>query len=257
MGNTRLRARSRLGKYRILARIVEGGVGTVYAAFDTIEGVRVALKVASPDARPRAQDQLKSEIRIAARLEHPNILRLRNADEIDGRLVLAYPLGIESLADRMRRRMAVASALDIFDQVLDALSYAHARRIFHGDIKPDNVILFDGGHACLCDFGLARVTDRTFAASGSGTIGFMAPEQALGRPSLRSDVFAAGLLLYRMMAGELPEWPYRWPLPRHARVKRKLGADGVEVVRRALEIHARKRYANAGAMLRAFRRAMQ
>ena len=255
MGTAKLRARARVGKYRILARIVDGGAGTVYVATDTVEGVRVALKITSLDARPGAVEQLRSEIRVAARLEHPNILRLRNADEIDGRLVLAYPLGVESLADRMRRRMAVASALGVFEQVMEALAHAHSKRIFHGDIKPDNVILFEGGHACLCDFGLARVADRSFAASGSGTIGFMAPEQALGRPSLRSDVFAAGLLLYRMMAGELPAWPFQWPLPRHARVKRKLGPEGVEVLRRALEIHARKRYANADVMLRAFRRA--
>jgi serine/threonine-protein kinase len=251
----KLRVRSRLGKYRILARLNEGAVGTVYAAFDTIEGVHVALKVAPPDASADALAQLRSEIRYATRLLHPNVLRLRNADEIGGRLVLAYPLGRESLADRLRRRMAVSMAVDLFEQVLEALAHAHTEGVFHGDVKPDNVILFDGGVACLADFGLARVAPRTVAASGEGTIGFMAPEQALGRPSIRSDVFAAGLLLYRLMSGDLAEWPYRWPLPRHAKVKRKLGVEGMEILRRSLEIHQRKRYASAGAMLRAFRRA--
>ena len=251
----KLRVRSRVGKYRILARLGEGGIASVFEAFDTVEGVRVALKVAAEDAPPVALAQLRSEIKIASRLDHPNILRLRNADEIGGRLVLAYPLGIESLADRLRRRIAVDRALDLFEQVMEALSYAHGKRVFHGDIKPDNVILFDEGHACLADFGLARIADRTILASGSGTIGFMAPEQALGRPSLRSDVFAAGLLLYRMMSGTLAEWPYRWPLPRHGRVKRKLGPERMDVLRRALEVNHRRRYPNADAMLRAFLRA--
>ena len=251
----RLRVRSRVGKYRILARLGDGGIASVYEAFDTVEGVRVALKVAAEDAPSVALAQLRSEIKIGLRLDHPNILRLRNADEIDGRLVLAYPLGIESLADRLRRRIAVRNALDLFEQVMEALAYAHGKRVFHGDIKPDNVILFEDGHACLADFGLARIADRTILASGSGTIGFMAPEQALGRPSIRSDVFAAGLLIYRMMSGHVAEWPYRWPLPHHSKVKRKLGADRMDVLRRALEVNHRRRYPNAESMLRAFIRA--
>ncbi len=249
-----LRVRSRFGKYRIVSRLGDGGFSTVYSAFDTVQGVQVALKVpynGSPD--DFAIQRLRNEIRLAERLRHPNILPIRNADVVEGHLIAAYPLGEESLASRLQRRIAVTRALDFFEQMLEALAYAHGLRVMHLDVKPDNVILFPSGIARLCDFGLAKSCDHTAVASGSGTIGYIAPEQAMGRPSFRSDVFSAALVLYRMLAGDVPEWPYKWPLPGHARLRRKISPALMDLLRRSLLVDHRKRPANAGAMLRAYR----
>jgi serine/threonine protein kinase len=251
----RLRARTRLGKYRILGLIAAGGFADVYRAYDTVEGVPVALKI--PNEHPVSSDVLsnfRKEIRLTARLEHPNILPVKNADVIEGRLVVACPLGEESLADRLTRRMARETVLVYGEQLLAALAYAHERRIAHCDVKPDNVILFPNHRIRLGDFGLARITLKTVIASGSGTLGYMAPEQAMGRPSVRSDVFSAGLVIYRMLAGKVPEWPFQWPLPRHDVLVRKATPALVRLLRTALQVDHRKRFANAGEMLERYRR---
>lgn len=107
----------------------------------------------------------------------------------------------------------------------------------------------------LMDFGIAKVTRNTVDASGSGTIGYLAPEQALGRPSMRSDVFSLGLVLYRMFTGVLPGWPFAWPLDGSDRLKRRIHPQMIAVLQRAIRLEPRKRYANAGQMLTAFRRA--
>lgn len=251
----KLRARSRLGKYRILNTIGEGGFSKVYRAQDTVEGVQVALKVPLASAtNSDTLEQIKKEIQVSARLEHPNILPVKNADVIDGLLVVAYPLGTESLADRLTRRVGRPAILSFTDQLLAGLAYAHSRRVLHCDIKPDNIILFADGRLRLGDFGLARISFKTIAASGSGTLGYMAPEQAMGRPSQRSDVFSAGLVIYRMFTGKVPEWPFGWPGPGHAALMRK-GTPGLaRMLRRALHLDQRKRFANAEEMHARFRR---
>ncbi len=250
-----LRARSRLGKYRILSTIGEGGFSKVYCALDTIEGVEVALKVPTESiASSDTLAQFRKEIRLSSRLEHPNILPLKNADVIDGLLVLAYPLGDESLADRLTRRLGRPMILEFSEQLLSALAYAHARRIVHCDVKPDNVILFPEGRIRLGDFGLARISLKTIIASGSGTLGYMAPEQAMGRPSPRSDVFSAGLIMYRMFTGKVPEWPFQWPLRGHGALAKKATPGIVNLIRRALHVDQRKRFHNAEEMYASFRR---
>lgn len=252
-----LRARGRIGKYRLVRRLGEGGFAQVWMANDAIEGISVALK--APLSGPLSQDTLaalRREIRLTARLDHPNILKIKNADFIDGHLVVAYPAAERSLADRIRHRINTAAAYDIQVQILEALAYAHSKRIIHCDVKPDNVLLFPGGVARLCDFGIARIALRTVAAgSGSGTIGYLAPEQAFGKPSFRSDVFSAGLILYRMLAGVLPEWPFKWPLPGFDRLERKVSPAMLKVLQRSLQLQSGRRFANAGKMLEAFRAA--
>jgi len=249
----RLRARSRLGKYRIVRYRDSGAFTDVYEAFDTIERIPVALKIPTKHGHGSdLQSAVLKEIRLTAGLDHPNILPVKNAEMIDGRLVIAYPLGIESLADRLVRRMAVTTALDLGRQMLDALAYAHHRRVLHLDVKPENIILFPDNRLRLADFGLARIALRTVRGSGSGTLGYMAPEQAMGRPSFRSDVFSAALILYRMLAGKLPEWPFAWPLPGMTRLRRNVPREFIEFLRRALYPSHRQRYANAGTMLAAF-----
>ena len=248
-----LRVGQRLGKYRLKRRLARGGFADVFEAFDTLEHVPVALKVPLAERLDAAQRaDFEREIRISARLEHPNILPLKNADYVDGLLAIAYPMGERNLNDRLAYRLSVKNALELAEQMLMALAHAHERRVIHCDVKPENLILFADGTLRLADFGLAKHSARTLQASSSGTVGYVAPEQAMGRPSARSDVFSAGLIVYRMLAGVLPEWPYRWPLEGHARLRRT-APDLVPFLQRALQLDARRRFRNAVQMLSAFR----
>ncbi len=243
-----LRAGTRLGKYKLGRRIGEGGFSVVYRARDTIEGIDVALKIPHALSGEDYDDLLK-EIRINVRLDHPNILGIKNATVADGRLVIAYPLADGTLADRLRYRMSGETALDIFEQLLVAVSYAHSHRVIHCDINPNNVLLY-GDTVKLSDFGLARIAMRTrvLNGSGSGTVGYIAPEQAMGRPSYRSDVFSLGLVAYRLFAGDLPAWPFTPPFPNIKRLRRRLSKEMVDFILKSIEVDERKRFTNAVTM---------
>jgi serine/threonine-protein kinase len=252
----RLRPRQKFGKFRIVRRIAQGGFADVYRAYDTVEGIHVALKIPHPYMiADRALDDFLKEVRITARLEHPNILHIKNAGFVEDQFVIVYPLGQKTLGDRMTARLSLAQALDFSEQMLEAVAFAHRKRVIHCDIKPDNFILFPGNKLKLSDFGIAKLASRfTMSASGSGTVGYVAPEQAMGRPSLRSDVFSLGLIIYRMISGQRPSWPFEWPLPGHDRLRRRTSPEFVAFLRRSLEVNARKRYATAAQMLSAFKR---
>lgn len=252
---SRLKIRGRLGKYRVEKRLAQGGFADVFQAYDTVEGIRVALKVPQQEIlTPAILEDFKKEVRLTARLDHPNILPIKNASYIDGHFVIACHLGQGTLADRLRRRLSLEKAFRYAEQVLAALAYAHSHRVLHCDVKPENILLFPGDRLRLTDFGLARISVRSLLASGSGTLGHMAPEQAMGRPSARSDVFSAGLLLYHMFAGELPDWPYIWPPPRYEQAKQRLHPDLLELMRKSLQLEPRRRFEDAEQMERALRR---
>lgn len=251
----RLRVRQRLGKYRIERRLAEGGFAAVYQAYDTIEGIRVALKIPTASfADAPSLDLFRREVRLTARLEHPNVCSIKDASIIDGRFVICTKLAQCSLSERLQRRISTTTALAYTDQMLEGLAHAHSKGILHCDIKPDNVLIFDDNHIRLTDFGIARVARRTVQASGSGTLGSMAPEQAMGKPSLRSDVFALGLVIHRLFAGNTPAWPFDWPFPNYRRLTEKLPMSMVAMLKKSLEVAPRRRYRDAVAMLEAFRK---
>jgi len=256
--NEVLRARQKLGKYRIERRLSDGPLATVYQAFDTIHGLRVALKI--PHRRMMDDYFLadfRKEVRMLAKLDHPNILPIQNACFIDGYFVISMPLGEDTLGARLQRRISTAKALDFTHQILRAVAHAHEERIIHCDIKPDNFILFPENVLRLADFGFSKLARRRIEASGSGTVGYVAPEQAMGRPVLASDVFSVGLVLYRMFAGTLPRWPYDWPPPGAARLRQKLHPEMVALIRRAIEVKPARRYRDGMRMLAAFERIRQ
>jgi serine/threonine protein kinase len=253
--NGSLRPRRMLGKYRIKRRVGAGAFATVYEAYDTIEGTRVALKIPHPDQLDKgALELIHREVRLTARLQHENILPLRNAMMIDGYFVIATPMGEQTLTDRLRYRLGPRTALSYTSQLLDALAYAHEHRVIHCDIKPDNVILFPEGRVRLADFGIARVAlrTRTIMGSGQGTVGYIAPEQAMGKLSFRSDVFSMGLMIYRMFAGALPEWPFDWPPPGYDRLRRSVSREFIAFIRRSIEVRERKRFRDGVHMQSAF-----
>ncbi len=250
-----LRRGSRLGKYKLLSTLGEGGFAKVYKARDEVEGREVALKVPHSAVVEGQLPDILREIRIMVRLDHPNILPILNADIIDDRPVIAYPLGVETLASRMQRRMSGDRALSIFEDLVAGAAYAHEHRVIHCDIKPANIILFDDGPAMLADFGIAKVTNSTgVLGSGSGTVGYLSPEQALGRPSFRSDVFSLGLIAYRLFSGQLPRWPYEWPPKGIQRLRSRLTRNMVDFIRRSIEVNERRRFANAARMQSAYDR---
>ncbi|MDJ0709305.1 MAG: serine/threonine-protein kinase [Woeseiaceae bacterium] len=248
-----LRARQKIGKYRILGRIASGPLADVYRAHDTVQNVKVALKVPRPDSNT-GEDEFLHEVRVATKLRHPNILSVLNASYIDEHFVIAMELGDESLADRIVRRTSTASKLELARQGLAALAYAHEHKIIHCDIKPENFILFAGNQLKLADFGFAKRCLRTLKASGSGTIDYIAPEQAMGRPKFQSDVFSMGLVLYRLFSGKLPEWPFEWPMSGHEKLEARVRPELIEMLRKAIQLDPAKRYRDAMQMQADFER---
>ncbi len=251
-----IKPKQKLGKYRVERRLGEGGFATVFRAMDTIEGVRVALKV--PHDRfvtPEVLDDFRHEVRVTAKLDHPNILPIKNAEFINGHFVIAFPLGQRTLSDRLQKRVSLTTALNFSEQMLDAVAHAHERRVIHCDIKPENFVVFPDNRLRLTDFGIAKVAMHTLRASGSGTIGYVAPEQAMGRPSFRSDVFSLGLIMIRLFSGNLPEWPFTWPPTGYRKMRGRLHADMIDLLRRATEVEPRKRFRDAVQMRDEFSRA--
>jgi eukaryotic-like serine/threonine-protein kinase len=244
-----LRMGTRLDKYRILRRLGAGGFATVYAARDIIEDRNVALKI--PEARfasnTQSMDDLQREVRIMARLDHPCVLPLKDARVIEGRFVMVFPLGEETLADRLTRRMSRNTALDYIVQMISAVAYAHEQSVLHRDIKPENFVIFTNQMIQLTDFGLARIETGSHDISASGTVGYAAPEQAMGRPSYRSDVFSLGLVIYRMLSGEMPEYPFE-SLPAFNKLRRGLSSEFVALIRKAIDPEPSKRFRDGMAM---------
>jgi serine/threonine protein kinase len=250
----RFRARQKLGKYRIEQRLATGPRADVYSAYDTIHGIRVALKITNPDIiEDNFLDEFRHEARLSSKMEHPNVLPVMNASFIDDYFVIAMRLGVETLADRMTRRMSAELALDFTTQAIAAVSHAHANKIIHCDVKPENFILFPGNRLRLSDFGFSKIALKTVKASGSGTLGYLAPEQALGRPMFQSDVFALGLVIYQLFSTELPEFPYQWPMPGYTRIRSKLRLRTIAWLKKALEFRHQDRYRNAVTMEKSFK----
>ena len=248
-----LRARQRLGKYVIERRLGEGGFAMVYQARDTIEGIRVALKIPHNYlVGDETLAEFRREAQLVAKLEHPNVLPLKSAQFIDGHFVIASIMGNMTLEDRLGKRISINTANCFSQQILAAVAYAHDERIVHCDVKPENFILFDGNRLRLTDFGVAQVAQKTLRGSGAGTLGYMAPEQAMGRPSFRSDVFALGLVLYRLYSGWLPEYPFQWPPAGYHDLQKKLARGHIDILRRAIELNPSKRFPDARAMTNAF-----
>jgi serine/threonine protein kinase len=200
--------------YRIEERIGRGGMGVVYRAEHLNLRRRAAVKIIAPDLAESEgfRERFTREARVAAALQHPNIVTVYDAGEVDGLLYLAmqYIEG-EDLAGVLRRerRLRPYRAIDVCRQVASALDAAHASGLIHRDVKPANVLI-EGRTAFLTDFGLTKRLEGTHAQltrAGDvvGTIHYVAPEQIEGRRvSARSDVYSLGCLFYHCLAGQVP-----------------------------------------------------
>lgn len=251
-----LRVGSRLGKYRLERRIGSGGFATVYAAIDTLLGIRVALKIPTANlVSPELLEEFRREARLTMKLDHPNIMPIRDATFIDGHFVIISPLGDKTLEDRLKKRIGFETAYDIIQQLLEAVAHAHEEGVIHCDVKPENILIFEDNRIRLADFGIAKAAQRTISGSGTGTVGYMAPEQAMGKPSARSDVFSIGLLAFRMFSGKWPEYPFTWPLPGAAQLRRRVHPDVIAIIRKSLAINPRQRFRDASQMLEEWKKA--
>ncbi len=215
---------SRLGPYEILGPLGGGGMGVVYRARDPRLSREVAVKVLPGSAAhdPERLHQLEREARLAGSLNHPNVLVVYDTGQQDGvPYVVSELLQGETLRARIESgTLTVRKAVEHAIGIARGLAAAHERGITHRDLKPDNVFVTRDGRVKILDFGLARHRevvsdgeqktpddssrgDSTNPATFVGTVGYASPEQASGRPAdHRSDIFALGLILYEMLAGE-------------------------------------------------------
>lgn len=269
-----------LGKYRLLERLGQGGMAQVYKAYQPDLDRFVAVKVLHPHltADDEFAERFRREARAIAALEHPHIVRIYDFDT-DGALaflVMEYLQG-SSLRERLRElerqseRMSLREVGRIVCALTDALDYAHRRGIVHRDLKPSNVLLTLDGRPVLTDFGIARMIDATLITESGGTLGtpaYMSPEQGQGQPGdARSDIYALGVLLYRLCTGRLPfdaDTPYAVilkhitaPLPAPRSLRPDLPEAVERVILKALAKKPEDRQQTAGELGQALQLAIE
>ncbi len=203
------------GRYEIVAEVGRGGMGVVYQAIDRELREDVAIKIVRSDlvrADTTLVDRLKSEIRLARKLTHPNVLRAFDLGEVDGTyyITMEYVRGV-TLLEMLDQRGALSpdATVALGVQLADALAVAHAAQIIHRDIKPANLLVEAHGTLKVMDFGLAKVVasegGHTQRGVAVGTPHYMAPEQLMGGDlDARADLFAVGVVLYECLTGRTP-----------------------------------------------------
>ena len=205
------------GRFRLEEQIGSGGMSTVYRAFDeTLERwVAIKLMHGALSGDPLQHERFRREARSVARLSHPHVVTVIDAGEDEGHpyIVFEYVEG-ETLKHRIRtlreqgRAMPVVEAVAYAIEVGRALSAAHAQRVIHRDVKPQNVMIDTEGRAKVTDFGIARtLDDGGLTATGRvlGTTDYVSPEQALGEDvGEQSDIYSLGICLYEMLTSEVP-----------------------------------------------------
>jgi serine/threonine protein kinase/tetratricopeptide (TPR) repeat protein len=202
-----------ISHYKILEKIGSGGMGVVYKALDTKLDRTVALKFLPPHLSINKEEKQRfiHEAKAAAALDHPHICNIHEIGETDdGQIFIAmgYYEGV-TLKDKIAcRPFPIADVIGIAIQVAEGLNKAHKKDIVHRDIKSANIIITEEGEAKILDFGLAKlrgVTKLTKEGTTLGTVAYMSPEQATGEAvDLRSDIWSLGVVLYEMIAGQLP-----------------------------------------------------
>jgi serine/threonine-protein kinase len=216
----------RIGPFRLLGLLGQGGMGVVYRAEDETQHCQVALKLLAPshagDDENRRRRLLR-EARAVAALNHPNLVVLHDVGEADGRVYIAMELvqGQNLAVFCGKGQVPIPEALTIMEQILRGLECAHNAGFVHRDIKPDNIMITDNGFVKVIDFGLAKrheqslpddelerakvITSLTERGSVLGTPSYMSPEQARGvAVDARADLFSCGVVLHEMLAGQRP-----------------------------------------------------
>jgi serine/threonine-protein kinase len=209
---TQLSERART-RYELVEELGRGAMGIVYRARDNELEEFVALKIL-PDnlsQNPEAVQRFRAEARAARRLAHPNIVRIHDIGEEQGRKYISMEFVKGSDLKRLlrqQRKLDIDKAVSIILPICDALDYAHRQGIVHRDIKPANIMLTEDGVAKLSDFGIAKALELTGETKTGAIIGtplYMSPEQVQGRPvDHRADIYSLGIMFYELLAGKPP-----------------------------------------------------
>ena len=257
-----------LGPYRLERLLGQGGFAWVFVGRDRA-GAATAIKVLKPRyaGDPQFEPRFRRESETAARLDHPNVIRIGPIARDGEHVYFTMDLCAESLSARIAREgpLPEAEILRIARDVARGLGYAHEQGIIHRDLKPDNVLLRTDGRAVLTDFGIARAVSNYAASTGInmtiGTPHYLSPEQAQGRPlDHRSDFYSLGVTLFKAAVGDLPFSSSDWfelarmhveePPPGLRGKRPDLSKRFERVVIKCLAKHPDDRYQNAAELLR-------
>jgi eukaryotic-like serine/threonine-protein kinase len=255
-------------RFRLEEKIGSGGMSTVYKAFDETLERWVAIKVLHADMlQDDAQlERFRREARAAARLAHPHVVTVIDAGEDDGRPFIVFEcVEGETLKERIRRlgRLPVAESIAYAIEIGRALMAAHAERIVHRDVKPQNVLIDPEGRAKVTDFGIARSLELdglTAAGRVLGTTDYVAPEQAIGDGATeQSDIYSLGVCLWEMLTGDVPfkgenqvavaMQHVRDPVPDVTQLRPDVSAVLASIVDRATRKELKNRYATVEEMV--------
>ncbi len=205
-----------LGRYHVMEPLGQGGMASVYKAFDTSLERNVAVKIIRTDKKEGTEQneflkRFQREAKALAQLDHPYILKVLDYGEQEGvpYLVMPFVQG-GTLKEKMGRPMPYREAAALLAPIAQALNYAHQRKIIHRDVKPANILIGESNTPLLSDFGIAKIiesgesTQLTATGVGIGTPDYMAPEQWLGKADARTDIYSLGVVFFQMVTGRLP-----------------------------------------------------
>lgn len=203
-----------LGPYQIETKIAEGGMATIFKAYQPSLERHIALKVLSPSSaskNPVFAKRFRREAKSIARLHHPNILSVYDfgIDQDYNYIAMRYVEEARTFGELMRKSYDPEQLIDYLVQIAAALTYAHQQGVVHRDVKPSNVLIDQDGWALLSDFGLVKLTDAvsklTEDGKGVGTAAYMSPEQAKGIAiDHRTDIYALGVIVYEIFTRTIP-----------------------------------------------------
>ena len=252
-----------LGPYDLEKLLGQGGFAWVFVGRE-LDGTPVAVKVLKPRyaGDPQFELRFRNESEIAAKLQHPNIIRIRTVAKQGDHVYFAMDLCADSLGARLAREgpLPEADIVRLASDIIGALDFAHSQGVIHRDLKPDNVLIRSDGTAVLTDFGIARAVSGYVASTGVnmtiGTPHYLSPEQAQGRGiDQRADYYALGVTLYKAATGEVPFSSNDWfelarmhvedPPPSLRKKRPELSKRFERVVLKCLAKHPDDRYQNA------------
>ena len=243
------------GRYRILDPLARGHFCEVFDAVTLDDEERLVVKVPRPDGA-LTDDALLAEAEVAGALEHDNVMPLVDTGRLDGRVALVFPRGAGTVCEQIAVGMWPSAAIEFARQLLAGLAHVHARGYVHGDIKPDNLIVFGDDLLRIADFGFARRWSPAGVRTVPLTTEYMAPERQQGQVSPRSDVYEAAVVIVEMLSGWLVGDP-SCPSLQRAMPQARWARELTPALVRALSPEPAARFLDAGEFARALEQALR